>query len=97
MPQGAPRRGSGVVARSVRKPSNTNNGRAVGVGTRVDVEVGSGVDVGMAVGTRVSLGRGVTCGCGGVLTQAANALNKKTSHIPFAIFTAHTRKPDYDF
>jgi hypothetical protein len=69
----------------------------VGVGTSVGVEVGSSVAVAEIVGGCVSIGRGVAGGCGGVLTHAANPINKRMSHDQFAIFTTHTRRADYDF
>jgi hypothetical protein len=54
----------------------------------VGIEVGSGVAV--AVGTRVSIGRGVISGPGGVLTHAANPIDKKISHNQRETFTTHT-------
>ena len=74
----------------MRKPPNTNIGAAVGVGTSVGVAVGCGVAVEVSAGRRVSIGRGVACGCGGVLTHAANPINKNMSHDHFAIFTPHS-------
>ena len=72
----------------MRRPSNTNNGCAVGVGVTVGIDVASGVEV--AAGARVSIGRGVASGWGGVLMHAANPINKKTSHDHFVILTTHT-------
>ena len=74
----------------MRKPPNTNSGAAVGVGTSVGVAVDCGVAVEVSAGMRVSIGRGVACGCGGVLTHAANPINKTMSHDHFTIFTLHT-------
>ncbi len=76
--------------RRERKPSNTNNGGAVGVGVGVlvGIDVGSGVEV--AVGTRVSIERGVDSGWGGVLTHAARPIDQRISQDHFVIFTAHT-------
>ena len=78
--------------RRERRPSNTNNGGAVGVGVLVGTDVGSGVEV--AVGTCVSIGRGVASGWGGVLTHAARPSEKRISQNHFDIFTAHTRSPN---
>ena len=77
------------MERMERRPSNTNNGAAVGVGVLVGIGVRRGVEV--AVGARVSLGRGVASGRGGVLTHAAKPSDKRISQDHFAIFTAHTR------
>lgn len=60
------------------------------MGVKVGVAVDSGVEIGVAVGARVSIGRGVACGRGGVLMQAASPTNMKTSHNHFANFTLRT-------
>ena len=80
------------MERRERRPSNTNNGGAVGVGVLVGAKVGRGVE--LAVGARVSIGRGVASGSGGVLTHAARPSDRRISQDHFGIFTAHTRLPD---
>jgi hypothetical protein len=63
----------------------------------VGVDVENGVTIEVTVGICVSIERGVICGCGGVLTHAANPINKRMSHDHFAIFTTRTRRENYDF
>lgn len=60
----------------------------MGVGVGAGVEVAVGCEVEVTVGVSVSIGCGVAGGWGGVLTHAANPINKRISQKHFALLTA---------